>query len=75
MNARLDEVAITGYSYASDNSGAVLKRQIQSYMEAEPLEGLISDAESNLSTLKTSGIEDTDVEEKAEEKPKKSAKK
>ncbi len=70
MNARLDEVAITGYSYASDNSGAVLKRQIQSYMEAEPIEGLISDAESNLSTLKASGIEDTDVEKKVLENDK-----
>ncbi|WP_026651360.1 DUF5702 domain-containing protein [Butyrivibrio proteoclasticus] len=56
------EANITGYSFASDNGGAVLNRQILAYMGAEPVEGLLTDVENNLKSLQEGELDTTDVE-------------
>ena len=61
------DAKITGSSFALDNNGAVLNRQILSYMGAEPVGGLVLDAQSNAEMIRESGLEDTDVEAMAEE--------
>ncbi len=59
------DAQITGYSLASDADGAVLIRQILSYMEAEPVEGLLSDVLINMGQLTGAGLDSTNVEEMA----------
>ncbi|RKM55085.1 hypothetical protein D6855_16495 [Butyrivibrio sp. CB08] len=58
----LKDLHITGSSFAMDNNAAVLKRNILSYMAAEPLEGLLSDVTSNVDMIEGSGLNTTDVE-------------
>lgn len=41
----LADVSVGEYTFAGDNDGAVVQRQIFSYLESEPLEGLLGDAE------------------------------
>ena len=53
---------ITGSSFAADNKGAVLRRQILSYMEADPIEGGISDALDNLNILQSNHFDTRDIE-------------
>ena len=64
--ASLEEAAITGFSLATDGEGAILRRQIISYMEAEPIEGLLLSTEKNVQDLKRQGYDELDVEEEAE---------
>lgn len=59
------DARITGTSYATDNGGAVLNRQILEYMKAEPLEHAIFEAQENTKKLTESGFDTTDVEEMA----------
>ncbi len=61
------DARITGSSFASDNNGAVLNRQILAYMAAEPIEGLLSDVTDNTNALRGAGFDTTDVEEMARE--------
>ncbi len=62
LSMNCDEAKVTGFSLASDGEGAVLNRQILAYMEAEPVEGLLSDVLKNLSDLTSAGLDSTDVE-------------
>ena len=55
MPAKLSEVNITGYSFASDGGGAVLRRQILKYMEVDPVEAAIGSIQDNVDELKRSG--------------------
>ena len=64
------DARLTGYSVATDNAGAVLKRQIIAYMSAEPIGALATEALSNLQGLQNSGIDSIDVEELARENQK-----
>lgn len=41
----LADVSVGEYTFAGDNGSAVVQRQIFSYLESEPLEGLLGDAE------------------------------
>ena len=59
------QARITGSSFATDNNGTVLNRQILAYMGAEPVEGLLTDVVSNTEMLKGAGLDTTDVEEMA----------
>lgn len=56
------DVNITGSSFALDNKGAVLNRQILSYMSAEPAEGLLTDVKSTSDMIEDSGFESIDVD-------------
>ena len=67
ISAKLKEVSLGGFSVASDGGGAVLRRQINAYMEAEPLEGALSEVEDNINILKNSGYDNSDVEDKVKE--------
>ncbi|WP_074890252.1 DUF5702 domain-containing protein [Butyrivibrio proteoclasticus] len=58
---------ITGNSFASDNNGAVLNRQILAYMGADVIGSLVSDVEENVMTLQESGFDTTDVDAMARE--------
>ena len=62
----LKEAHITGSSFAMDNNAAVLKRQILSYMGAEPLGDAMTDVEENASMISESGLDSIDVEAMAE---------
>ncbi len=70
ITAKLKDVSVNGFSVASDGNGAVLRRQILAYMEAEPLEGTLAEAEKNLKVIKDKGYESADVEEQAKENEK-----
>ncbi len=59
------EVDITGSSFALDNDGAVLNRQILAYMGSEPVEGLMTDVEENADLIRDNELDTTDVEEMA----------
>ena len=65
MNARLDEAAITGFSLAGDGDGAVLRRQILAYMEAEPIEAMAGKVRDNVRELQDNGYDSFDVEDLA----------
>ena len=67
FSAHPENVHITGDSFALDGGGAVLQRQILSYMGAEPLEGFMTDAENNVNTIRGNGLDTTDVEQMARE--------
>ena len=62
---RLTDVDITGSSFALDGDGAVLNRQILSYMGSEPVEGLMTDVEQNADLIRDNELDTTDVEEMA----------
>ncbi|MBP5291756.1 MAG: hypothetical protein J6Y90_03980 [Lachnospiraceae bacterium] len=55
------DVSITGSSFALDNNGAVLNRQIISYMGAEPVEGLLADVQANEKMIRDNALDTTDV--------------
>lgn len=61
------DARLTGYSFASDNKGTVLNRQILEYMKSEPIEHAISEAEENVRSLQSAGLDTTDVEAMAQE--------
>ncbi|SFC83491.1 DUF5702 domain-containing protein [Butyrivibrio sp. YAB3001] len=61
------DVKIEGFSVATDNNGAVLKRQILAYMAGNPIEGLLTDVLDNTNKLKDSKLDTTDVASLAEE--------
>ena len=61
FSAYCDGVSITGSSFALDNKGAVLNRQIISYMGAEPVEGLLSDVQTNAQMIRDGALDTTDV--------------
>ena len=67
MNAFCKDAVITGSSFATDNDGAVLNRQILAYMSAEPAEGMLTDVDDNIGKLKGAGLDTTDVDEMARE--------
>ena len=67
MRAFCKDVRITGSSFATDNDGAVLNRQILAYMSAEPAEGMLTDVDDNIGKLKGAGLDTTDVDEMARE--------
>ncbi|WP_185752376.1 DUF5702 domain-containing protein [Butyrivibrio sp. AE2032] len=67
MGAFCKDAHITGSSFALDNDGAVLNRQILAYMGAEPVEGLLTDVEENTRAISEGGLDTTDVEEMARE--------
>ena len=60
------DARITGSSFASDNDGAVLNRQILAYMAAEPVEGMLTDVDDNIRKLREAEFDTTDVEAMAE---------
>ena len=70
INATLDDIAVTGYSLATDNEGDALFRQIVSYMEAEAFEGTKSKVEKNVEILKNNGFDTLDIDEKEKENEK-----
>ena len=59
------DARISGTSYATDNAGAVLNRQILAYMKAEPIEHALFEAQENKRQLEEAGFDTTDVEEMA----------
>ena len=61
------DAKITGSSFATDNDGAVLNRQILAYMGADVMGSLVTDVEENVRSLKESGFDTTDVDELARE--------
>lgn len=65
MPGKLSDINITGYSLATDNEGAVLRRQILKYMEADPVEAAIGNIQRNVDELKKHGFDETDVEKNA----------
>jgi hypothetical protein len=67
LGMKCEDAKITGFSLATDGNGAVLNRQIMAYMEAEPLEGLLSDVIKNMGELTGAGLDTTDVEAMAAE--------
>ncbi|WP_139233787.1 DUF5702 domain-containing protein [Butyrivibrio sp. M55] len=67
MRAFCKDARITGSSFATDNDGAVLNRQILAYMSAEPAEGMLTDVDDNIGKLKGAGFDTTDVDEMARE--------
>ncbi len=56
------DVSITGSSFALDNNGAVLNRQILAYMGAEPFEAALTDAEDTALQIQSNALDTTDVE-------------
>ncbi len=56
------DVKLTGYSFATDNEGAVLERQILAYMAAEPVGAMLTDVLDNSAVLEENGFDSTDVE-------------
>ena len=67
MRAFCKDARITGSSFATDNDGAVLNRQILAYMSAEPAEGMLTDVDDNIGKLNGAGLDTTDVDEMARE--------
>ncbi|WP_197029587.1 DUF5702 domain-containing protein [Butyrivibrio sp. AE3004] len=63
--AKLSNVDITGYSLASDGKGAVLRRQIQSYMEGAAIDSVIGKIQDNAEKLQNAGLDKDDVENMA----------
>jgi hypothetical protein len=61
------DVSITGSSFALDNNGAVLNRQILAYMGAEPIEAALTDAEETAFQIQSNALDTTDVEAMAAE--------
>ncbi len=57
---------ITGSSFAMDNAGAVLNRQILAYMGSEPIEGALTDVYENVEVITGNALDTTDVEAMAE---------
>ncbi|MCR5675560.1 MAG: DUF5702 domain-containing protein [Lachnospiraceae bacterium] len=62
-----EDVTISAYSVATDNGGAVLRRQILAYMEGEPVMDAIAEAGANLGVLSSHGFDTRDVEAEAAE--------
>ena len=56
-----DDVNITGSSFALDRDGAVLNRQIISYMGADPAEALLADVQTNAQLIQDGALDTTDV--------------
>ncbi len=67
MNMKVKDLAITGSSFALDNDGAVLNRQILAYMGSEPVEGLMTDVCDNAQAIRDNELDTTDVEKMAED--------
>jgi len=67
LRLKCEDAKVTGVSFASDNNGAVLRRQILSYMEAEPIEGILASVTDNLSIVRSSGMDSRDVLAQARE--------
>ncbi len=67
MSAFCQDAHITGSSFALDNNGAVLNRQILEYMGAEPVAGLLTDVQENAGMIRDGGLDSTDVEAMASE--------
>ncbi len=65
VNMYTKDVAITGSSFAMDNDGAVLNRQILAYMGSLPAEGLMTDVLENADMIKEQKLDTTDVEKMA----------
>ncbi|MCR4904395.1 MAG: DUF5702 domain-containing protein [Butyrivibrio sp.] len=65
LGLECEDASITGVSFASDNNGAVLRRQILEYMKAEPIEGMIANLTDSLSIVKSSGMDSRDVLQEA----------
>jgi hypothetical protein len=63
----LKELHITGSSFAMDNNGSVLKRNILAYMASEPIEGLLSDVTGNVEGIQGNSLNSIDVEQMARE--------
>ena len=61
------DAKITGSSFATDNKGAVLNRQILLYMGVDLISDLLTDVEENVNLLEDAGFDSTDVEEMARE--------
>ncbi len=61
------DVNLTGFLVATDCDGAVLNRQILSYMAAEPVGSVMTDVLENLGRLKEAEIDSTDIDELASE--------
>ena len=66
MSAFCEDAHITGSSFALDNNGAVLNRQILEYMGAEPVAGLLTDVQENAGMIRDGGLDSTDVEAMAQ---------
>jgi hypothetical protein len=64
LSAKLLESGITGYSVASDNGGAVLKRQILSYMEGDAIGKIVKNVSKNVDDLNKTGYDSTDFQKK-----------
>ncbi len=65
VQPKCEQAAITGWSLAADNDGAVLRRQILAYMKEGPLEHLMSQVLENMEILQSNGFDTRDVEAEA----------
>ena len=65
VNMYPKDVAITGSSFAMDNGGAVLNRQILAYMGSVPAMELMTDVLDNADMIRENELDTTDVEKKA----------
>ncbi len=61
LNMRMKSVKITEYSLASDDKGAVLKRQITDYMADYPTAGLLKRVMGNYGEISSSGMDSRDI--------------
>lgn len=57
----MEMVEIPEYSIASDNNGAVLKRQVTDYMGDYPLGAVLEKISGNIDLLQGTGLDSTDV--------------
>lgn len=65
FSTNLKDVHITGSSFAMDNGGAVLNRQILSYMGSDVVGDILTDASDNAHAIQSAGLDTTDVEKMA----------
>ncbi len=61
LDMRVNDVQITEYSVASDEEGAVLKRQVSDYMADYPIGALLEKITGNLAEINNFGLETRDV--------------
>ncbi len=61
------DARLTGYTFATDNNAAALKRQIIRYMTADPLAEELTEVMANVGILTGNALDTTDVDALAEE--------
>ena len=66
LSMRCEDARITGSSFAMDNNGAVLNRQILSYMGSQSVDSMMQEVADNADTIVEEGFDTTDIEAQAD---------